>query len=115
MIGIGIPQQQCPVAENIDQPRDPPGQPVHFTKSSRAEYFARRARGHAEPMLDISRGFLNREGAKAPANRDPLTKLPERIRIELGFEFGLAEQNNLNQFRRGRFKIGKQSNLLERR
>ena len=68
---------------------------------------------HRQTMIDISHHLLARERAQVIARGDALRELAQRRLRQHGVEFGLTEQNQLQQFAFIGFEIGEQAQLFE--
>ena len=86
---------------------------MNFAQGRRGKNLSLRPGSDVEAMLNIRRRILRRKRTQAPADRHTLPQLPERVRVEFRLEFRLPHQDDLNQFRRGGFQVGKQSNLFK--
>ena len=68
---------------------------------------------HLQAMTNICAGLLQAEGLQVIARRDPLVELPQlRAPQHLG-QFGLADQDDLQQFLAVGFQVCQQADLLQ--
>ena len=71
------------------------------------------APSHTQTMMNIGLGFLPIERSKVVPHRDPLPQLPQFGPIQRISQFGLPDQDDLQQFSVVGFQIGQEANLLE--
>jgi len=69
--------------------------------------------GSGEAVEEIGLGFGGREGPEAVGVDDPLGELTEIRTRQASVEFGLAEEDDLEKFRRLGLEIGEEADVLE--
>ncbi len=107
-----IRPEERPVADDVDQPRHPAGQPVDQTHGRHAEKRPL-ASGDLQAVLDISHRFLGPQGQQVVTRGDPLGELAQLRPVHEAFQLGLTEEQNLEQFVGGGFQVGQQPDLLQ--
>src|SRR5437660_7507707 len=70
---------------------------------------------NAQPSPDVLAGFSQSERGDLAAQPDPLLELPKLGETELGFEFRLTHQQDLQQLIRRGLEVREQSDLFQRR
>jgi hypothetical protein len=86
---------------------------MDFTKGGLRKEFLGSAGCDGKTVPHVGASLLGTEWFELPANADPLAQLPESTTVELSIEFGLAEQQDLDELLATRLEVRKQSDLLE--
>src|SRR5438105_7361195 len=106
-------REQCGVAEDVDDARDPMAQLCDARERIGREDVARRGAGLLEAGPDVERHLRRRERAEANAERDALPELAEARIGEDRVELGLAREHDLEDLLARRLEVREQAQLLE--
>ena len=108
----GVGAQQCPVADDVDEPRDAPGHPLHGAQSRGGED-GRHGAGHREPVVHVGAAFGGGERCQVIAAGDALRQLAQfRARQQLT-QLRLAHQDDLQELLLAGLQIGEQPHLFQ--
>ena len=113
-LAIAKPLNQGIGAQNIEYPRRPLR--LFYDRlecSPRENGFVHRA-DFGQPIANVVPAFLGGQRRNGGANHQALFELPQGRVIELGFEFGLAHQDNLQELLRRGLQIRQHAQMLER-
>jgi len=100
------------VRADVDEAGDPPRR-GRDRPSGGAREDPLGSAGLGEAVEEIGLGFGGREGPEAVGVNDPLGKLTEVRARQAPVEFGLAEEDDLEKFRRLGLEIGQKADVLE--
>src|SRR3984957_11085095 len=102
------------LAQRIDQARDPARVAVYFENSVVGKKYSRiRAARQLQAAVNVTLGLVDIERRQVGAESNTLLELPQIDRIQLLVEFGLPDQQYLQQLLLRRFQIGQQPDFLE--
>ena len=112
--GFGdVAGQQRLVTEHVDQAGDAPRVGVDEGQRFRRPLDASIAAGDAQPVVDVFADFLGRERGDVIAQRDALLELAQAVAVEDLRQFGLADEDDLEELLLLGFEVGEQPDLLE--
>ena len=109
----GITSHQRSIGNDVDQPRHTTGNMMQGAQRSTTEWTARRA-GNLDPVAHVFGGLGKRKRGQVVARGDPLRQLAQRWSRQQFAQFGLAQQDDLQQLVGSGFEIGQQAHLLQR-
>src|SRR2546426_2583017 len=112
---IGIREEQAMIADDADEPWDPPrvfADAVHRGIGEQPHVTCPR---DAQSRPDIFAGFLRGQRGNLTAQADPLLELPELGETERVREFRLAHQQDLQELARRGLEVREQADLFQRR
>lgn len=69
--------------------------------------------GHEEAEADIFFGFAEGKGREVVVNEDALAELAEGIVTEFRFQFGLSDEEDLEEFAGIGFEVGEEADMFE--
>ena len=109
-----VASEQRAIAKLIHEARDAACAAVHLLEGGFAEEVLRFTGGDGQAMTHVGARLVGAQRIELPAYADPLTELTQAALVELAIEFGLTEQQDLDQLVATGLEIREESNLFER-
>ena len=101
------------IANVVDDAWDAAAGAVDFMEGKGGEFYVTVALGDGEAVVDVFAGLFEGEGFEVVMDEDALFELAEVLLVEDGLEFGLAHEDDLEEFFLIGFEVGEESNLFE--